>query len=58
VQRRGFHRYGPPLIVRGTGDRVLKEAAEQADIVSTAGAYQAIGRPPGTFRLGTDAEAA
>lgn len=57
VQRRGFHRQGPPLIVGGTGDRILRVAAEQADIVAVAGAYQVKGEPPGTFRLGSAAEA-
>jgi probable F420-dependent oxidoreductase len=57
VQRRGFGGSGPPLIVGGTGDRILRLAAEHADIVSIAGAYQVKGEPPGTFRLGTAAEA-
>lgn len=57
VQRRGFGGYGPPLIVGGTGDRVLRIAAAHADIVSVAGAVQLSGRPPGTFRIGTAAEA-
>ena len=57
VQRRGFNSSGPPLIVGGTGDRILKIAAEYADIIAIAGAYQIKGKPPGTFRLGTAAEA-
>jgi probable F420-dependent oxidoreductase len=57
LQQRGFQGYGPPLIVGGTGDRILKIAAEHADIVAIAGAYQVKGQPPGTFRLGTVAEA-
>lgn len=57
VQRRGFGGYGPPLIVGGTGDRILRIAAEHADVVAIAGAYQVTGQPPGTFRLGTAAEA-
>jgi probable F420-dependent oxidoreductase len=57
VQRRGFNRPGPPLIVGGTGNRVLEIAAEYADIVAIAGAYQVKGKPPGTFRLATAAEA-
>ena len=40
VQRRGFGGSGPPLIVGGTGDRILWIAAEYADIVSIAGIYQ------------------
>jgi probable F420-dependent oxidoreductase len=58
VQRRGFDGYGPPLIVGGTGDRILRIAAERADVVAVAGVYQIKGRPPGTFRLGTAEEAA
>ena len=57
VQRSGFGGAGPPLIVGGTGDRVLSVAARHADIVGVAGAYQVRGEPPGTFRLGTAAEA-
>src|SRR5512132_1938215 len=33
VQRHGFGGSGPPLIVGGTGDRILKIAARHADIV-------------------------
>ncbi|WP_329257562.1 TIGR03621 family F420-dependent LLM class oxidoreductase [Actinoallomurus sp. NBC_01490] len=58
VQRQGFGGSGPPLIVGGTGDRVLRIAAEHADIIAVAGLYQIKGRPPGTFRLGTAEEAA
>ncbi len=58
VQKRGFGGYGPPLIIGGTGDRVLKVAAERADVVGIAGAYQVEGQPPGTFRIGTAAETA
>jgi probable F420-dependent oxidoreductase len=57
VQNTGFHGAGPPLIVGGTGERILKIAAEHADIVAIAGAYQVRGQAPGTFRLGTAAEA-
>ncbi|WP_314178069.1 TIGR03621 family F420-dependent LLM class oxidoreductase [Streptomyces winkii] len=57
VQRSGFDGAGPPLIVGGTGDRVLDVAAEYADIVSIAGVCQVQGEPPGTLRLGTAAEA-
>ncbi|WP_433273106.1 LLM class F420-dependent oxidoreductase [Pseudonocardia xinjiangensis] len=56
VQRSGFGGSGPPLIVGGTGDRVLTIAARHADIIGVAGAYQVAGRPPGTFRLATAAE--
>ena len=57
AQRIGFGGWGPPLIVGGTGDRVLRLAAAQADIVSIAGAFQVHGQPPGTMRLGTATEA-
>ncbi|GGI91049.1 LLM class F420-dependent oxidoreductase [Saccharopolyspora subtropica] len=57
VQRRGFGGYGPPLLVGGTGDRILRIAAETADIVGIAGAYQIKGAPPGTMRIGTAEEA-
>jgi probable F420-dependent oxidoreductase len=57
VQRAGFDGSGPPLIVGGTGDRVLSIAARHADIIGVAGTYQVPGKPPGTFRLGTAAEA-
>ncbi|WP_420749602.1 TIGR03621 family F420-dependent LLM class oxidoreductase [Rhodococcus sp. O3] len=57
VQRHGFGGEGPPLIVGGTGDRILAIAAAHADIVGVAGAYQVRGRPPGTFRIGTATEA-
>jgi probable F420-dependent oxidoreductase len=57
VQRTGFDGSGPPLIVGGTGDRVLSVAAKYADIIGVAGVYQVPGKPPGTFRLGTAAEA-
>jgi probable F420-dependent oxidoreductase len=57
VQRIGFDGSGPPLIVGGTGDRVLSVAARYADIIGVAGVYQLPGEPPGTFRIGTAAEA-
>jgi probable F420-dependent oxidoreductase len=56
AQRVGFGGFGPPLIVGGTGDRILRIAAAEADIVSVAGAFQIRGRPPGTMRVGTAAE--
>jgi probable F420-dependent oxidoreductase len=58
VQRSGFGGSGPPLLVGGTGDTVLRAAAEHADIVGIAGLYQIKGEPPGTFRLGTAEQAA
>jgi probable F420-dependent oxidoreductase len=57
VQRHGFGGAGPPLIVGGTGDRILRIAAEHADIVGVAGVLQIPGQPRGTFRLATAAEA-
>ena len=56
-QRRGFGGTGPPLIVGGTGDRVLRIAAEHADIIGVAGTFQIPGAAPGTFRLGTAQDA-
>lgn len=47
----------PPLMVGGTGERVLRLAGERADIVSFAGLYQRPDRPPGSFRMATAAEA-
>ncbi|MDG4830608.1 LLM class F420-dependent oxidoreductase [Solwaraspora sp. WMMD1047] len=58
VQRSGFHDAGPPLLVGGVGDRVLRIAAEHADIVSISGVHQIPGKPPGMCRLGSAAEAA
>ncbi|MBX6768786.1 MAG: LLM class F420-dependent oxidoreductase [Actinomadura rubrobrunea] len=52
VQKTGFGGSGPPLLIGGTGDRVLDQAARHADIVGIAGVYQAPGEPPGTFLLG------
>ena len=57
VQLRGFGGYGPPLLVAGTGERVLRTAATYADIVGIAGTRQVAGQPPGTLRLCTAAEA-
>jgi probable F420-dependent oxidoreductase len=57
VQHSGFGGSGPPLIVGGTGDRILTIAARHADVIAIAGAYQVRGEPPGTLRLGTAAEA-
>ncbi|HEY7489294.1 MAG TPA: LLM class F420-dependent oxidoreductase [Streptosporangiaceae bacterium] len=57
VQQTGFGGSGPPLLIGGTGDTVLRLAARHADIVGFAGVYQMKGQPPGTFRLGTAAEA-
>ena len=57
VQRAGFSGTGPPLIIGGTGDRILALAAQRADIVAVGGLIQAPGQPPGTFFLQTAAEA-
>jgi probable F420-dependent oxidoreductase len=57
VQRSGFGGFGPPLLVGGTGDAVLRIAAERAQIVGVAGIYQVKGQPLGTLRLASSAEA-
>jgi probable F420-dependent oxidoreductase len=57
VQKAGFGGYGPPLIVAGTGERVLRVAARHASIIGIAGAKQAHGKPPGTLRLCSAREA-
>jgi len=56
VQRGGFGGFGPPLLVGGTGDGVLRIAAEHAQIIGVAGTYQVKGQPPGTLRLASVAE--
>lgn len=56
VQRAGFGGYGPPLMIGGTGDPVLRVAGEHAQIIGVAGAYQVRGQPPGTLRLASAAE--
>ncbi|TNY34464.1 LLM class F420-dependent oxidoreductase [Thermomonospora catenispora] len=56
VQRSGFDGSGPPLLIGGTGERVLRVAARHADIIAYGGAVQLPGRPPGTFRIATAAE--
>jgi probable F420-dependent oxidoreductase len=53
VQRRGFEGTGPPLMVGGTGDRMMRLAAQHADIVSVTGMLQAKGKPPGVLQIGT-----
>jgi probable F420-dependent oxidoreductase len=57
VQSVGFGGYGPPLLVGGTGDRILKIAAKTADIIGIAGSFQVKGQPPGTLRIATASEA-
>jgi probable F420-dependent oxidoreductase len=56
VQREGFGGSGPPLLIGGTGERVLRIAGRYAQIVGVAGAFQVRGQPPGTFRLATAGE--
>ena len=56
VQRRGLNASGPPVIVGGTGDRMLSLAARRADTVALAGLVQAPGQPPGTFQMQTAAQ--
>ncbi|GAA3438527.1 TIGR03621 family F420-dependent LLM class oxidoreductase [Kutzneria kofuensis] len=51
AQRDGFGKSGPPLLIGGTGRRVLRLAAEHVDIISHGGLYQVPNSPPGTFRL-------
>jgi probable F420-dependent oxidoreductase len=57
VQRAGFDHSGPPLIIGGTGDRILALAAQRADTVALGGLIQAPGQPPGTFTLQSAAQA-
>ena len=57
VQHTGLNGTGPPLIIGGTGDRILALAAQRADTVAVGGLIQAPGRPPGTFLLQTAAQA-
>jgi len=56
LQRAGFGGYGPPLIVGGTSDAVLRIAARHAQTIGVAGLHQVKGQPPGTFRLATAAD--
>jgi len=58
VQHSGFAGFGPPLLVGGTGDAVLRIGAAHAQILGVAGVYQVSGQPPGTLRLANAAEAA
>jgi probable F420-dependent oxidoreductase len=46
----------PPLLIGGYGDRMMRLAAEQADIISLGGRLQVQGQPPATLRLVTAAE--
>jgi probable F420-dependent oxidoreductase len=58
VQRAGFGGFGPPLLIGGTGDAVLRLAGQHAQIVGVAGVYQVKGQPPGMLRLASLAELA
>ena len=57
VQHTGLNGTGPPLIIGGTGDRILTLAAQRANTVALGGLIQAPGQPPGTFLLQTAAQA-
>ncbi len=57
VQHHGFGGHGPPLLVGGSGARILRIAAQTADIVGIGGLFQIKGQSPGVFRLCTAAEA-
>jgi probable F420-dependent oxidoreductase len=57
VQRTGLNGTGPPLIIGGTGDRILALAARRANTVAVGGLIQAPGQPPGTFFLQSAAQA-
>ena len=57
VQHVGLNQTGPPVIIGGTGDRILALAARRADIVAVGGLRQVPGQPPGTFTILTGAEA-
>ncbi|HEY3873526.1 MAG TPA: TIGR03621 family F420-dependent LLM class oxidoreductase [Actinocrinis sp.] len=46
----------PPLMLAGSGDRLLAMAARRADIVGLTGLWQAKGEAPGSFRIGTAQE--
>lgn len=46
----------PPLLIGSGGDRLVRLAAERADIVSLGGRFQVAGQPPATLRLATAEE--
>lgn len=46
----------PPLLLGGTGDRLLRLAARHADIVGYSAIFQRKGEAPGAFRLATPSE--
>jgi probable F420-dependent oxidoreductase len=46
----------PPLLLGGLGERMLRLAAAEADIVSFGGRFQVPGQPPATLRYATTAE--
>ncbi|GAB2966263.1 TIGR03621 family F420-dependent LLM class oxidoreductase [Saccharothrix stipae] len=41
----------PPVLIGGTGDRMLRLAAERADVVSVGGIKHIKGKPTGNFRV-------
>ncbi|TDD79689.1 hypothetical protein E1293_22690 [Actinomadura darangshiensis] len=53
VQRTGFGGSGPPLLVGGTGDTVLRTAARHAGIVGIAETYQVKGTARAVLAVGT-----
>jgi probable F420-dependent oxidoreductase len=57
VQHAGLNGTGPPVIIGGTGDRILALAAQRATTVAVGGLIQEPGKPPGTFLLQTAAQA-
>jgi probable F420-dependent oxidoreductase len=56
VQKSGFGGFGPPLLVAGMGERVLRIAARHADIIGIAGLKQLKGGPPGAAQMCTAEE--
>jgi probable F420-dependent oxidoreductase len=56
VQKGGFGGFGPPLLVAGMGERVLRIAARRADIIGIAGLKQLTGGPPGAAQMCTAEE--
>jgi probable F420-dependent oxidoreductase len=46
----------PPVLLGGLGERMLRLAANEADIVSFGGRFQVPGQPPATLRYATTAE--
>jgi hypothetical protein len=57
VQRLGFGGYGPPLIVGGTGDRILRLARSKPTSSASPGPSRPRDSRPGTMRISIAAEA-